>query len=390
MAFVTRSLASSAHGLQSPRFIELCKRQSARCMTTQVQPTKPVKLKEKPIIFSGIQPTGQPHLGNYLGAISNWVTLQEQAHHAEETLLFSIVDLHAITVPQDPKKLRKERREMAITLLACGIDPEKCILFEQSKVPGHSELAWILNCMTPVGWLARMTQWKSKLGVSKGAQSLEDVETTKGLQLGLFAYPVLMAADILLYRATKIPVGEDQLQHLELARDIAQTFNKFTKSKFFSLPQSLVTQETKRVMSLRDPTNKMSKSDPLDHTRINLVDTPDVIASKIRRATTDAIRGISYSRAERPAVANLIDIYAAMKHVSVEDVVQEHRDSSTAVFKEALTETLVTALKPIQKEMERLEKEDAYVQKVLDQGAERAAEMARPNLLEVQKLVGLR
>ncbi|KAG0206319.1 Tryptophan--tRNA ligase, mitochondrial [Mortierella sp. GBA30] len=344
--------------------------------------------KHKPIIFSGIQPTGQPHLGNYLGAISNWVTLQEQAHHDNETLLFSIVDLHAITLPQRPEKLRKERREMAITLLACGIDPKKCILFEQSKVSGHSELAWILNCMTPVGWLARMTQWKTKLGVTKGASSLEDVSATAGLQLGLFAYPVLMAADVLLYKATKIPVGEDQIQHLELARDIAQLFNKNVKAPFFPLPQPMIT-ETKRVMSLRDPSNKMSKSDKSDKTRINLVDSPDMISSKIKSAITDAIRGISYDRAERPAVANLVDIYAAMKRVSVEDVVKEHADSSTAVFKEALIDVLVTSLKPIQDEMARLEREDIYVQSVLDEGAARASKIAHPNLLEIQRLVGL-
>ncbi|KAF8924927.1 Tryptophan--tRNA ligase, mitochondrial [Dissophora ornata] len=346
------------------------------------------KPKEKPIIFSGIQPTGQPHLGNYLGAISNWVALQEQAHKDNETLLFSIVDLHAITLPQNPDKLRRERHDMAITLLACGIDPEKCILFEQSRVSGHSELAWILNCVTPVGWLARMTQWKSKLGVTKGIKSIEDVSATDGLNLGLLAYPVLMAADILLYRATKIPVGEDQIQHLELARDIALTFNKVVKKPFFPLPRPMIT-ETKRVMSLRDPSKKMAKSDPSDQTRINLVDTPDIISSKIKRAVTDSIRGISYDRDERPAVANLVEIYAAMNRVSVEDVVKEHADSSNAVFKEALVDVLVSRLKPIQEEMARLDKEDGYVRSVLHFGATRATEMARPNLKEVQKLMGL-
>ncbi|KAG0374280.1 Tryptophan--tRNA ligase, mitochondrial [Mortierella sp. AD032] len=373
-----------------------CQSIGARCLTTQSPATTPKKPssttskpKEKPIIFSGIQPTGQPHLGNYLGAISNWVNLQEQAHLNQETLLFSIVDLHAITMPQDPKKLREEKRNMAITLLACGIDPKKCILFEQSKVPGHSELAWILNCLTPVGWLARMTQWKSKLGITKGAQSLEDVSATQGLQLGLFAYPVLMAADILLYRATKIPVGEDQIQHLELARDIGTTFNKTVKERFFPLPRPIIT-ETKRVMSLRDPTNKMSKSDPSDQTRINLIDPPSLIASKIKRAVTDTTLGISYSRTDRPAVANLVDIYAAMKRVSIEEVVAEHKDSSMAAFKEALTSAIVEKLGPIQEEMRRLEGEKGYVERVLEEGAERAGEIARPNLLQAQKLMGLR
>ncbi|KAG0331897.1 Tryptophan--tRNA ligase, mitochondrial [Podila humilis] len=346
-------------------------------------------IPSKPVIFSGIQPTGQPHLGNYLGAVSNWVALQEQAFDANETLLFSVVDLHAITMPQDPKKLRKERREMAITLLACGIDPKKCILFEQSKVSGHAELAWILNCMTPFGWLARMTQWKSKMGVTRGIQTLDDINTTAGLQLGLFAYPVLMAADVLLYKATKIPVGEDQVQHLELARDIAVTFNKTVKTPFFPFPRPIIT-ETKRIMSLRDPASKMSKSDPSDMTRINLVDKPEVILSKIRKATTDSIRGITYDRAERPAIANLIDIYAAMKKVSSEDIVKEHGNSTNAQFKDALSEAIITTLMPIQKEMERLDKEVGYVEQVLRTGAARANEIAQPNLEKIQTLVGLR
>ncbi|KAF9930968.1 hypothetical protein BGZ67_005561 [Mortierella alpina] len=381
MSFTGRSLLSTARTLGRAQGASLCKTPHA---TKQPRAEK----KPKPIILSGIQPTGQPHLGNYLGAISNWVALQEQAHLDNETLLFMVVDLHAITLPQNPDQLRKERRELAITLLACGIDPKKCILFEQSKVPAHAELAWILNCMTPVGWLARMTQWKSKLGVTKGVSSLEDVSATAGLQLGLFAYPVLMAADVLLYKATKVPVGEDQIQHLELTRDIAQLFNKNAKKQFFPLPQPLITQ-TKRVMSLKDPSKKMSKSDKLERTRINLIDSPEAISAKIKGAVTDGIRGISYDRVERPAVANLVDIYAAMKRVSVEDVVNEHAASSNAVFKEALTDVLVTSLRPIQEEIVRLEREDAYIKSVLDQGAARASEIARPNLQEIHRLMGL-
>ncbi|KAF9425543.1 Tryptophan--tRNA ligase, mitochondrial [Podila epigama] len=350
---------------------------------------KKPKTEPKPIIFSGIQPTGQPHLGNYLGAISNWVTLQEQASEANETLLFSVVDLHAITMPQNPASLRKERRDMAITLLACGINPKKCILFEQSKVSGHAELAWILNCMTPFAWLARMTQWKSKLGVTKGIQSIEDVNSTAGLQLGLFAYPVLMAADVLLYKATKIPVGEDQIQHLELARDIAVTFNKNVKAPFFPFPRPVIT-ETKRVMSLRDPTSKMSKSDPSDQTRINLMDNPKTIRSKIRKATTDSISGISYDRVERPAIANLVEIFAAMQKVSAEDIVKEYGQFTTAQFKEALADALVVTLDPIQAEMARLSKDFGYVESVLQSGAAAANEIARPNLEMIHKLVGLK
>ncbi|KAF9395754.1 Tryptophan--tRNA ligase, mitochondrial [Mortierella sp. AD011] len=380
MTLRAHSLAFTKQVFRGMKRADLCKVaiasgqkvQNVRSLATQSKP------KAVPITFSGIQPTGHPHLGNYLGAISNWVTLQEEAHQAKETVLFSIVDLHAITLPQDPEKLRKERREMAITLLACGVDPKKCILFEQSKVSGHAEL----TCYE---------QWvpQAKMGITRGSQSLEDIEATKGLQLGLFAYPVLMAADVLLYKATKIPVGEDQIQHLELARDVAQTFNKMVKKSFFPLPQPKIT-ETKRIMSLRDPTNKMSKSDASDQTRINLVDSPDLISSKIKRAVTDGVRGISYDQINRPAVANLIRIYAAMKRVSVEDVVREHADSSTAAFKEALADALITSLKPIQDEMARLEKEDAYVQSVLDDGAAKAAEIAIPNLQEAQRLLGLR
>ncbi|KAF9951317.1 hypothetical protein BGZ65_006035 [Modicella reniformis] len=299
-------------------------------------------------------------------------------------------------MPQNPEKLRKERQDMAITLLACGIDPKKCILFEQSRVSGHSELTWILSCMTPVGWLARMTQWKSKLGVNKGVKSIEDVSATDGLQLGLLAYPVLMAADVLLYRATKIPVGEDQVQHLELARDIAQMFNKNVGQPFFPLPRPMISMshltkraKTKRIMSLRDPNNKMSKSDPSDQTRIHLVDKPEVITSKIKRAITDSISGITYNKIERPAVSNLIEIYAAAKRVSIEDVVKEHSESSMATFKNALTETLVVSLESIQEEITRLDKERVYVQSVLDEGARKANEIARPNLRNVQTLMGL-
>ncbi|KAG0281073.1 hypothetical protein BGZ96_001285 [Linnemannia gamsii] len=284
-------------------------------------------------------------------------------------------------MPQDPKKLREDRRNMAITLLACGIDPKKVILFEQSKVSEHAELTWMLNCLTPVGWLARMTQWKSKLGVTKGAQSLEDVSATQGLHLGLFAYPVLMAADIL---STK-----DQIQHLELARDIATTFNKTVRKPYFPLPRPIIT-ETKRVMSLRDPTNKMSKSDASDQTRINLIDPPELISQKIKRAVTDAHRGISYSRTDRPALANLIEIYAGMKKVSIDEVVKIHADDSNAAFKEALASVIIEAVRPIQEEMKRLEGEVGYVEGVLEEGARKAKEIARPNLEMAQKLMGLR
>ncbi|KAG0232678.1 Tryptophan--tRNA ligase, mitochondrial [Actinomortierella wolfii] len=346
-------------------------------------------MPEKPIILSGIQPTGHPTLGNYLGAISNWVALQEQAHAANELALFMVVDLHALTMPQNPEKLRQERKDMAVTLLACGLDPNKCILFEQSKVPQHSELAWLLNCMTPVSWLARMTQWKSKLKISVENDSVADAVATEKLCLGLFAYPVLMAADVLLYRAAKIPVGEDQIQHLELARDVATTFNKTVKAKFFPMPKPIITQ-TKRVMSLRDPFSKMSKSDPSDQSRINMVDPPSLIAQKIKRAVTDSTMGITYDPENRPAIANLLRIYAAMKNTTAEAIALEHAQSSAAQFKEGLADAVISHLTPIQQEMARIQADPGYVEKVLEEGAQKAREIAHPNLMEVHRLLGLR
>ncbi|KAI9029724.1 tryptophanyl-tRNA synthetase [Phycomyces nitens] len=344
------------------------------------------------IIFSGIQPTGQPHLGNYLGALDNWVKLQPNAEDSESKTYYSIVDLHAITMPQDPAQLRQGKLDMAMTLLACGVDPKRSILFEQSRVRAHAELAWIFNCITPVGWLGRMTQWKTKMeSKSKGmhAQTLADESQTVGLRMGLFDYPVLQAADILLYKATHVPIGEDQIQHLELARDIGTAFNTTFQSTF-PLPEAII-PPTKRVMSLREPGAKMSKSDPSDFARINLTDSPEVINAKIGRATTDGIRGVSFDPKERPGVSNLLGMYAAMRGLEIDAAVKAFEDiNSTKVFKEQVAESIIERLTPIQKELARLEQDVGYVRQVLDEGARKADQVANHNMEEVYKAVGLR
>ncbi|OAD08283.1 hypothetical protein MUCCIDRAFT_71661 [Mucor lusitanicus CBS 277.49] len=339
-------------------------------------------IKKARRVFSGIQPTGTPHLGNYLGALANWTRLQEPDAVTGQIPVnyYSIVDLHAITMPQKPAELRQAKLDVAATLLACGIDPQRSVLFEQSRVGSHAELAWIFNCITPVGWLGRMTQWKSKM----------EKTLTSGLKMGLFDYPVLMAADILLYKGTHVPVGEDQIQHLELARDIAALFNK-TFGYTFPKPEAIVPPAAKRVMSLRDPTNKMSKSDPSDFSRLNLIDTPELIQSKVAKATTDGIRGVTYDPVERPGVSNLLGIYAAMRDISIEEAVRECADiTSTKDFKNRVSESIIARLQPIQSELVRLEADPGYVSKVLDEGAMKANQVAQETMEQVYKAVGLR
>lgn len=347
-------------------------------------------------MFSGIQPTGTPHLGNYLGALANWAKLQEADPITGESPLnyYSIVDLHAITMPQNPNELRRAKFDMAATLLACGVDPKRSVLFEQSQVRAHSELAWIFNCITPVGWLGRMTQWKSKLEKSAGtshAESLSAVDLNSGLKMGLFDYPVLQAADILLYKATHVPVGEDQIQHLELARDIAKLFNKTFKQPVFPKPDVIVPPSAKRIMSLRDPNSKMSKSDPLEHSRINLVDSPEIIQAKIAKATTDSIRSVSYDPVERPGVSNLVSIYAAMLDIEIEEAVKDCANiTSTKEFKTRVADAIIEKIKPIQTELVRLQADKGYVTQVLDEGANRANQIANETMEQVYKVVGLR
>lgn len=325
-------------------------------------------------IFSGIQPTGNLHLGNYLGAIRNWVKLQK-----DFDCIFCVVDLHAITLPQDPAQLRAQTREVTAAYIASGIDPEACILFNQSTVSAHAELAWVLGCFTPLGWLNRMTQFKEKAGKQRDNAGL-----------GLYAYPVLMAADILAYKATHVPVGEDQKQHLELARDVAGAFNRRYERDYFPLPEPQIFGAATRVMSLRDGTKKMSKSDVSDQSRINLTDGPDAIAQKIKRAKTDpdnlpdSVKGLE----GRPEAENLLGIYAALTDRSLEEAVAEFAGQQFSAFKTRLADVCVSVMGPIGNEMKHLMSDPGYVDGILRQGAERAGAIAQQHLREVYDIVG--
>ena len=324
-------------------------------------------------VFSGVQPTGNLHLGNYLGAIKNWVAMQR-----EYDCLYCIVDLHAITVPQDPEELTSNTREVTAGLLAAGLDPETCIIFNQSRVAAHAELAWLLNCFTPLGWLNRMTQFKEKAGKRRD-----------NALLGLYAYPVLMAADILIYHATAVPVGEDQKQHLELSRDIAGAFNRAYDVEFFPLPEPMIFGAATRVMSLRDGRSKMSKSDGSDYARINLTDDADTLALKIKRAKTDSEPGLAFDPERRPEAANLLSIYAALAGEPVERVVAEHTGMGFADFKGKLADLAIATLGPIAQRMRELQADPAYIDGVLAHGAERARGIADTNLAEVRRIMGL-
>jgi tryptophanyl-tRNA synthetase len=325
--------------------------------------------------FSGIQPTGNLHLGNYLGAIRNWVALQ---HDYE--CIFCIVDLHALTLPQDPDELRQSTREVTAAYIAAGIDPERCIIFNQSMVSAHAELAWLLGCLTPLGWLNRMTQFKEKGGKHRDNAGL-----------GLYSYPVLMAADILLYQATHVPVGEDQKQHVELARDIAGAFNRRYERDFFPLPEPQILGEATRVMSLRDGTKKMSKSDTSDYSRLNMTDDADAIALKIRRAKTDPepLPDMIAALEARPEADNLVGIYAALTDSTREAALAHFAGQNFSTFKEALSEVAVGVLGRIGGEMRRLTADPGHIDRILQQGAERAAAIAVPVLREVQAITGL-
>jgi tryptophanyl-tRNA synthetase len=326
-------------------------------------------------IFSGIQPTGNLHLGNYLGAIRNWVALQ---HDYE--CIFCIVDLHALTLPQDPAELRHSTREVTAAYIAAGVDPERCIIFNQSMVSAHAELAWLLGCLTPLGWLNRMTQFKEKAPKQRDNAGL-----------GLYAYPVLMAADILAYKATHVPVGEDQKQHLELARDIAGAFNRRYERDFFPLPEPQIFGEATRVMSLRDGLKKMSKSDTSDYSRINMTDDADTVALKIRRAKTDpeplphAVAALE----ARPEADNLVGVYAALAGLSREAALARFAGENFSFFKEALSALSVDVLGRIGAEMRRLMADPGHIDRVLRNGAERAAAISMPVLREVQDITGL-
>jgi len=325
-------------------------------------------------IFSGVQPTGNLHLGNYLGAIRNWVSLQESFE-----CIYCVVDLHAITVPQDPATLRANTREVAAALLAAGIDAEKSVLFNQSCVPQHAELAWIFNCVARLGWLNRMTQFKEKAGKNR-----------ENATVGLYAYPTLMAADILAYKATHVPVGDDQKQHLELTRDIAQAFNAMYGEDFFPLPEPQILGTATRVMSLRDGSAKMSKSDPSEYSRITLFDDADAIMAKIRKAKTDPeplpseVEGLE----NRPEAQNLVAIYAALANRDEADVLAEFGGQGFGVFKPALADLAITQLEPITSRMQALMDDPDHIDQILADGAERAHAISAPIMADIRRLTG--
>ena len=331
-------------------------------------------------VVSGIQPTGNLHLGNYLGAIRQWVALQDDAHAQGGLALFFLADLHALSQPVVPAQLAASTVEMAATLLACGIDPARAVLFNQARVPAHSELAWILGGTARMGWLGRMTQWKDKAGKNREGQSV-----------GLFTYPVLQAADVLLYRGTHVPVGDDQKQHLELARDIAAKFNADFATDLFSVPEPYTSPAAPRIMSLRDGTAKMSKSDPSDASRINLTDDDDQIAQKLRRARTDPdpLPGDAAGLEGRAEARNLVAIYAALAGTGVVDVLSEFAGHGFGTFKPALTDLAVATLAPIRRRMAELLADRDAVSATLERGAARARDLAAPTLLAAQRATGL-
>ena len=325
-------------------------------------------------IFSGVQPTGNLHLGNYLGAIRNWVRLQN-----EYECIFCMVDMHAITVWQDPKELIKNTREVAAGMIAAGVDADRQILFNQSMVPAHAQLAWVFNCVARIGWLNRMTQFKEKAGKHK-----------ENASVGLFAYPNLMSADILAYKATHVPVGEDQKQHLELARDTAQKFNSDYGVDFFPQPEPLIFGAATRVMSLRDGTKKMSKSDESDYSRINMTDDADTIALKVRKAKTDPhpLPDTMGALDERPEASNLVGIYAALSDKDKAEVMHQFAGRQFSEFKQELVDLAVSVLTPINTEMKRLLADPGHIDAVLRTGAERANAIAGPIIRDGYDIVG--
>jgi tryptophanyl-tRNA synthetase len=322
-------------------------------------------------IFSGIQPTGEPHLGNYIGAIRRWVDLQ----HEYESF-FCLVDLHALTLPWDPKKLQTDTLNTGAMLIACGIDPERSVLFRQSQVGQHAELAWILNCVSRMGELRRMVQFKEK---SRGE--------SESVGVGLFTYPVLQAADVLLYRAHGVPVGEDQRQHVELMRDLSSRFNK-SFGRTFVVPEPLISTDGARIMALDDPTQKMSKSAKRPNASISLADPPEAIAKKIKSAVTDSGREV-ISGMDKPALTNLLTIFSSVDGTPVEELEATYRDGGYAAFKQALADALIEHLRPVKKRYEDLVGEPAELERVLDAGARRAYDIAEKTMVDVRALVGL-
>ena len=328
-------------------------------------------------IFSGVQPTGNLHLGNYLGAIKNFVELQNDK---KNECIYCVVDLHSITVKQDAKILKRNIRETTATFIASGLNPENSIIFNQSAVSAHAEVAWILGCVSRMGWLSRMTQFKEKAGKDKEKASV-----------GLYVYPVLMAADILLYDATHVPVGEDQKQHLELCRDIAQKFNNdFNAPDFLKVPEPLIQKQFSRIMSLKDGLKKMSKSDPSDLSRINLTDDKDLIINKIKKSKTDTLPmpEINDDLKKRPEVQNLLGIYSNLSSQSIDKVKDEFQGKNFSIFKDKLSELLVDKINPIGKRIKDLLKDENYLDKILAKGSQKANNLATKKINEIKTLVG--
>ena len=327
-------------------------------------------------IFSGVQPTGNLHLGNYIGAIKNFVDLQNENNEC----IFCVVDLHAVTVKQDPKILKKNIRETAATFIACGINPKKSIIFNQSSVPAHSEVSWLLSCVARMGWLNRMTQFKEKAGKDKEKASV-----------GLYIYPILMAADILLYDATHVPVGEDQKQHLELARDISKKFNTdFGAPDFFKIPEPLIQKNFARIMSLKDGNKKMSKSDPSELSRINLTDTEEEIINKIKKAKTDTspFPTNTNNLKSRPEIENLIGIYSSLSGKKTDILFNEFKDKNFSFFKDKLSELIVKKISPISKEIKTLNQDPSHIDQVLQDGSEKAYELSSKKIKDIKKKFG--
>jgi tryptophanyl-tRNA synthetase len=334
-------------------------------------------------VVSGIQPTGKPHLGNYLGAIRNYVKLQDDAHAQGGECLIFLADLHAISMPHDPAELHASTLELVATLVACGLDPDRTVLFNQAQVPSHAELQWLLNGTARMGWLSRMTQFKDKSGKNR-----------EGASVALFTYPVLQAADVLLYQATHVPVGEDQKQHLELARDIAQKFNNDFASEeapVFTLPEPIIPPEAARIMSLRDGSSKMSKSDPSDMSRINLQDDPDTVMKKVKKAKTDPepLPSEEAGLEGRPEALNLVTIYAALTGESIAKVLAEHGGEGFGAFKPRLGEALVETLAPISERFRALKDDRETLDAILARGAARARERGLPTLDAAYRALGL-
>ena len=327
-------------------------------------------------IFSGVQPTGNLHLGNYIGAIKNFVDLQNENNDC----IFCVVDLHAVTVKQDPKILKQNVRETAASFLACGINPKKSIIFNQSSVSAHSEVSWLLSCVARMGWLNRMTQFKEKAGKDKEKASV-----------GLYIYPVLMAADILLYDATHVPVGEDQKQHLELARDISKKFNTdFNAPDFFKIPEPLIQKNFARIMSLKDGNKKMSKSDPYELSRINLTDSDLEIINKIKKAKTDtgSFPTSVNNLKSRPEIENLIGIYLSLSGNKIDHLFSEFKDKNFSFFKEKLSDIIVKKISPISKEIKRLNQDPSYIDQVLEDGSQKAYELSSRKIKDIKKKFG--